>query len=117
MIIAELSGEAEMLIRTEGCRNCSQGQRIGDEIILPRGRDTLASKVEGEKICWAYTNKKCKKCRTKSRTITELKIASAIGKMRMAGISVSPPDINKSTFTFSPDVENSTIRYGMSGIV
>lgn len=40
-----------MLIRTEGCRNYSQGQRIGDEIILPRGRDTLTSKVEGEKIC------------------------------------------------------------------
>lgn len=28
MIIAELSGKAEMLIRTEGYRNYSQGQRI-----------------------------------------------------------------------------------------
>lgn len=45
------------------------------------------------------------------------KIATAIGKMKMANISIGSPDINKSTYTFSPDVENSTIRYGMSGIV
>ena len=44
------------------------------------------------------------------------KIATAIGKMRMAGIEVAPPDINVSTYTFSPDVEQNTIRYGLSGI-
>ena len=31
--IAELSGKAEMLIRTEGCAKYSQGQRIGGEKI------------------------------------------------------------------------------------
>lgn len=36
--------------------------------------------------------------------------------MQAAGITVAPPDINKSTFTFSPDVENSIIRFGMNGI-
>lgn len=45
------------------------------------------------------------------------RIASAIGKMKMGGINISPPDINKSSYTFSPDVENSIIRYGISGIV
>lgn len=44
------------------------------------------------------------------------KIAAALGKMQSAGITVVPPDINKSTFTFSPDVENSVIRFGMNGI-
>ena len=29
---------------------------------------------------------------------------------------MASPDINKSTYTFSPDVENNTIRYGLSGI-
>jgi DNA polymerase-3 subunit alpha len=29
---------------------------------------------------------------------------------------VAPPDINKSKFTFYPDVDNNTIRYGLSGI-
>lgn len=44
------------------------------------------------------------------------KIAAALGKMQAAGITVAPPDINKSTFTFFPDVENSIIRFGMNGI-
>lgn len=44
------------------------------------------------------------------------KIATAIGKMKMSGINVTLPDINSSTFTFSPDAENHLIRYGLSGI-
>ena len=44
------------------------------------------------------------------------KVATAIGKMRMSGIIVEPPDINKSSYTFSPDAELNIIRYGMSGI-
>lgn len=48
--------------------------------------------------------------------ITKLKIASAIGKVKAEGVIVEPPDINESTFTFSPDVVNNTIRYGLSGI-
>ena len=44
------------------------------------------------------------------------KIATAIGKIRSTGVRVSAPDINKSSYTFSPDIENNTIRYGLSGI-
>ena len=44
------------------------------------------------------------------------KIATAIGKMKMSGINVTLPDINDSTFTFSPDAEKHLIRYGLSGI-
>lgn len=44
------------------------------------------------------------------------KIATAIGKMMSRGIEVLPPDINTSTYTFTPDVENNTILYGLSGI-
>ena len=44
------------------------------------------------------------------------KIATAIGKMRMSGIKIEPPDINKSTYTFSPDAELNVIRYGFRGI-
>lgn len=41
IISAELSGKATAKAtptRTEGYTKCSQGQSIGDEIILPRGR-------------------------------------------------------------------------------
>lgn len=44
------------------------------------------------------------------------KIATAIGKMKSEGIIIVPPTINKSTYTFSPDVQHNTIRYGLSGI-
>ena len=44
------------------------------------------------------------------------KIATAIGRIKASGVDVAPPDINKSKFTFFPDIENNTIRYGLSGI-
>ena len=45
------------------------------------------------------------------------KIATAIGKMRTAGIEVTPPDINKSQYTFFPDAENNRILYGLRGLL
>lgn len=56
------------------------------------------------------------KKKKKTKTTNYGKIASAIGKFKSNGIEVAPPDINKSTYTFSPDVNNNTIRYGLSGI-
>lgn len=44
------------------------------------------------------------------------KIAVAIGKMKKAGIEIIPPDINQSKYTFSPDVENNRIIFGLAGI-
>lgn len=44
------------------------------------------------------------------------KISSAINKMKQFGIDVLPPDINKSKFTFIPDVANNQIIYGVKGI-
>lgn len=57
------------------------------------------------------------KKKKKTKTSNYGKIATAIGKMKSEGIEVAPPDINKSTYTFSPDPELSLIRYGLSGIV
>lgn len=56
------------------------------------------------------------KKKKKARNTNYGKISTAIGTMQHAGISVSPPDINKSSFTFIPDVENDTIIYGIKGI-
>lgn len=52
----------------------------------------------------------------KVKTTNYGKIATAIGRIKMTGVEVAPPDINQSTFTFSPDIEHNTIRYGLSGI-
>ena len=56
------------------------------------------------------------KKKKKTASVNYGKIATAIGKMRMSGIMVEPPDINKSNYTFSPDAELNIIRYGISGI-
>lgn len=52
----------------------------------------------------------------KQKKVNYGKIATAIGKMKMSGINVTSPDINDSLYTFSPDVKNNTILYGLSGI-
>lgn len=44
------------------------------------------------------------------------KIATAIGKMSSEGIKIEATDINKSRYTFSPNVEENKIIYGLSGI-
>lgn len=52
----------------------------------------------------------------KTRAANFGKIATAIGKMKTAGIEVTSPNINYSTFTFSPNIDENVIRYGLSGI-
>lgn len=44
------------------------------------------------------------------------RIAAAIGKMKARGLQFTLPDINKSSITFSPDLENNRILYGLRGI-
>ena len=66
---------------------------------------------EDEEIVSATSKKK-----KKTKSANYGKIATAIGKIKSSGVDVAPPDINKSSFTFYPDVESNTIRYGLSGI-
>ena len=63
----------------------------------------------------AENGTKEKKKRAKSNDYD--KIASAIGKMRNEGIDIAPPDINKSTYTFNPNVEENKIYFGLRGIL
>ena len=56
------------------------------------------------------------KKKKKAATTNYGKIAAAIGKMTSEGIKISPPDINTSSYTFSPDPVNHTIHFGLSGI-
>lgn len=44
------------------------------------------------------------------------KLASAIGKMKANKLNFASPDINLSDITFTPDIENNLIRYGLKGI-
>lgn len=75
------------------------------------GEDEEDDSDEDEEV-----NIKTEKKKKKTKVTNYGKISTAIGKMRMEGIEVAPPDINYSTYTFSPDAEHNIIRYGLSGI-
>ena len=56
------------------------------------------------------------KKKEKTKTVDYGKIASVIGRFNSYGIKVSPPDINTSSYTFTPIVQNNEILYGLRGI-
>ena len=62
-------------------------------------------------------DKKSKLKKKRQRSTDYKKIATALGKMIQSGISIVPPDINVSGYTFSPDVENNRILFGLSGLL
>lgn len=56
------------------------------------------------------------KKKSSNRTTNYGKIATAIGKVSQEGVEIVATNINKSEYTFAPDVENNRIIYGLSGI-
>ena len=52
----------------------------------------------------------------KNKSVNYGKISTAIGETQKKGISVLPPDINKSSLIFTPDLERNSIVYGLKGI-
>ena len=57
-----------------------------------------------------------KKKKKTSKSANYGKIATAIGKMKHEGVDIVATDINKSEYTFAPDIKNRRIIYGLSGI-
>ena len=62
-------------------------------------------------------DRKTKVKKKRAKTTDYKKIATAIGRMMQDGIQVEPPSINNSSYTFTPDVENNRIIFGLSGIL
>ena len=62
-------------------------------------------------------DKKTKVKKKRAKSTDYKKIATAIGRMTQDGIQVMPPNINTSSYTFTPDVENNQIIFGLSGIL
>ena len=56
------------------------------------------------------------KKKEKAKNVDYGKIATAIGRFSNYGITVSPPNINNSSYTFTPVVKNNEILYGLRGI-
>lgn len=43
-------------------------------------------------------------------------MAIAIGDIQSRGVKISLVDINKSSFSFKPDIENNQIIFGLKGV-
>ena len=89
-------------------------QKEEEKIIYDNSLDFYSVEEEEDDEEEEETKKVVKK--KKQKTTNYGKIASAIGKMKSEGIEVAPPNINESTLTFSPNVKENVIRYGLSGI-
>lgn len=51
-----------------------------------------------------------------NKAVDYKKISTAIGKMQARGVVIELPNINKSRYTFIPDIETNSIMYGIKGI-
>ena len=56
------------------------------------------------------------KKKKKVKSVDFGKIAAAIGKFQQEGITILPPDINKSEYSFTPIVEENAIASGLRGL-
>lgn len=98
---------------SDSCENCYEEVAVSsiDSFVDEPDDDEDDEDDEDEEV-----PKKVEKKKKKAKSSNYGKVATAIGKMREEGVSIAPPDINESKLTFSPDVENSEIRYGLTGI-
>ena len=77
--------------------------------------------IEEEEEEWEEANEVVEtevedKKKKKTKSIDYGRVASIIGRMGNEGIKVSPPDINNSSFTFTPIAKDNKILYGLRGI-
>lgn len=93
------------------------GQEENDDEIQEEVVDIYESEDFEEYEYIDAPDKKTKIRKKRTRSTDYAKLATAISKMRQAGIEVVPPDINKSSYTFTPDVANNRIIFGLSGIL
>ena len=80
-----------------------------DDVSMGVFQDDISGNEEEEDISNTPAKKKASK-------INYGKIATAIGKMKTEGVNIIATDINKSKFTFAPDISRNSIIYGLSGI-
>ena len=110
---------ANLIVDSGGIQTVDDDGNI--EIEQELGLDDLNETEEVEEEEWEEENTATNetvedKKKKKEKNIDYGKIAATIGKLGNYGIKVSPPDINKSSFSFTPIAKDNTILYGLRGI-
>lgn len=118
---------ANLIVDSAGIKYDDNDEEVGeieetiDNIIIDNDIDENENEDEEELEEWeientiSNTTKEDKK-KIKNKTVDYGKIATAIGKFKTYNITIAPPDINNSSYSFTPVVESNTILYGLRGI-
>ena len=106
---------ANLIVDSAGVDGEEDSEIDQDEIIENIEEAIEEIKKEEQEIANLPLTEKEKVKRVK-KTIDYGKIARAIGRFRAYGINILPPNINTSSFTFTPNVDQNSITYGLRGI-
>ncbi len=97
-----------------------QTEEIEDEDegldVEPEAEEDDEDEEEWEEENEVTEGEKEDKKKEKTKSVDYGKVASAIGRFDSYGIKVSPPNINSSSYSFTPVVERNEILYGLRGI-
>ena len=122
-LISDAGGNEELDEDDEECvDNCIEESYVNEmeEFTDDDSEDDVTDEYDEDEDCDGYPVEvkvmKDGKKKKKVKATNYGKVATAIGKIKDTGVIVEPPDINTSGYTFTPDVEHNTIRYGLSGI-
>lgn len=118
---------ANLIVDSAGIDYSSDDEENVDEITVSDDTDTTPDEADEEIVSiyepedwegYEYEDlpDRSGKKKKKVKTVDYGKIATAIGRFKNFGITVAPPNINSSSFTFTPVVETNTILYGLRGI-
>ena len=100
-------------IQTEEVEDEDEGLEVEPE---PEEEDIEEDEEEWEEENELTEGEKEDKKKEKTKTVDYGKVAAAIGRFSNYGIKVAPPDINSSSYTFTPVVKSNEILYGLRGI-
>lgn len=112
---------ANLIVDSGGTQSMTD-EEDKETIIVENAPDEDADEaLEEEQEEWEEENEVAEdsaedKKKKKNKTVDYGKIASAIGKFKTYGIEVYPPDVNTSSYTFTPVAKDNKILYGLRGI-
>ena len=110
---------ANLIVDSGGSQSVEYDEEGEASIVVEAAPDEDADDEELEE--WEEENEvidgeKEDKKKEKTKTVDYGKVATAIGRFNNYGIKVAPPNINDSSYTFTPVVERNEILYGLRGI-
>ena len=113
---------ANLIVDSGGVQAEDVDEEDEDEIEAILTENSVEYEEESDEEEWEEANEEpteettVDKKKKKNKVVDYGRIASIIGKMGDYGIKVSPPDINQSSFTFTPIAKDNVILYGLRGI-